>query len=370
MKNTESKNCFSRGVILIMISVVVAFLAASALAYYVMVYRQSDGSSALADVYDSKTEFSVDDFEQNISQTPTSVPFQEITIPALRQREYQSSLEGLQKLADKENFTSYLTNYDSDNLKINGYITIPHGQIPEGGWPAVVFVHGYIPPEEYETIKSYISYADALADKELVVFKIDLRGHDDSEGEITSAYYSEGYVVDVLNAYRALQQSDFVNPNKVGLWGHSMAGNIVFRSKVVMPEIAKVVIWAGAVYSYKDFLEYRINDNSYQPPSDESEYREKREKLFEIYGNFDSESEFWKKVIPTNYLDEVKGNFQLHHAVDDDVVKVEYSRNLVQILDQHGIENELFEYQSGGHNITGNNFEKAMDRSAEFLISY
>jgi len=200
-----------------------------------------------------------------------------------------------------------------------------------------------------------------------VVFKIDLRGHDDSEGEAYGAYYSESYVVDTLNAYSALRDADFVDPNRVGLWGHSMAGNVVFRSLAAQPDIQKVVIWAGAVYTYEDFADYRISDNSYQPPPQASERRKRREELFNTYGEFDPESDFWQQIPGTNYLNDTKGAVQIHHATNDNVVKIGYSRNLMSILDETNIAHELFEYSSGGHNMTGSSFTLAMQRSADFF---
>jgi dipeptidyl aminopeptidase/acylaminoacyl peptidase len=301
------------------------------------------------------------------SPSPTPFPFQELTIPYLRNREYKSSLGMLQKISENQGFTSYLTSYDSDGLRINGLLTIPKGSPPEGGWPAVVFVHGYIPPQEYKTTQNYVSYVEYLANRGLVVFKIDLRGHDSSEGEPSGAYYSGDYIIDTLNAYSALENSNFVNPEKIGLWGHSMAGNVVFRSFVAKQDVPKVVIWAGAVYTYEDFSDYRISDRSYQPPPQESERRRKREELFNSYGEFDPESEFWKQIVPTNYLDGVAGQIQIHHAVDDTIVNIGYSRNLMLILDNTQIGHKLFEYPSGGHNITGGSFTQAMQATADFF---
>jgi len=296
-------------------------------------------------------------------------PFSEMTIPSLRARSYESSLSELKKIGENSNFTTYLTSYDSDGYSVNGLLTIPSGNPPSGGFPAVVFVHGYIPPAQYKTESNYVSYANALSDDGLVVFKIDLRGHAGSEGEAHGAYYSEQYVVDVLNAHAALKSTDFVNPEKIGLWGHSMGGNVVFRSFAVSGEIRKVVIWAGAVYTYEDFGEYQISDGSYRPPTGQSESRQRRERLFDTYGSFDPNNEFWKQVPATNYLDDVSGSVQIHHAIDDNVVGINYSRNLINILDRTTIKHELFEYSSGGHNLTGNSFNQAMRRSADFLAN-
>lgn len=318
---------------------------------------------------------------QDPQPTPNPSPFafKELTIPYLREREYKSGLGEMKKITDNGNFTSYLTNYDSDGLKINGLLTIPDSEKPEGGYPAIVFIHGYIPPTIYRTQEKYADYVNYLARNEFVVFKIDLRGNGDSEGEPGGAYYSSDYIIDTLNAYTALQNADFksdssqaplINPKKIGLWGHSMGGNVVMRAFAVKPEIPAVVIWAGAGYTYKDLLDYRISDGSYRPPSDNTERQRKRQLLRDTYGEFNAENPFWKQVAITNYLNDLKGAVQLNHAVNDDVVSIEYSRNLNKILDGTSIIHELNEYQSGGHNITNPSFTPAMQNTVEFFNKY
>ena len=305
-----------------------------------------------------------------MSPTPTPFPFQDITIPYLKSRDYESSLEEMIQVNKGAGYTGYQTSYDSDGLKINGFLTIPDGEAPAGGWPAIVFVHGYIPPKSYSTLEKYNDYVDYLARNGYVVFKIDLRGHGDSEGEANGAYYSGDYIVDTLNARAALMNSDFVNKDKIGLWGHSMAGNIVSRSLAAAPEIPAIVIWAGAVYTYDDLNAYRIQDASYQPPAQDSEVRSKRQELFQDYGSFDKNTTFWKKVPMTNYLNDIKGAISINHAVDDNVVSIEYSRNFKNILDKTNIVHELNEYPSGGHNITGSSFNQAMQNTVVFYDKY
>jgi dipeptidyl aminopeptidase/acylaminoacyl peptidase len=307
----------------------------------------------------------------NPSPEPTPFLFEELTIPYLRNRVYKSELGELTKYQDNESFTSYLTSYDSDGLKINGLLTIPKGLAPrspkgEAGWPAIVFVHGYIAPLVYKTTERYMDHVNYLARNGFVVFKIDLRGHGDSEGEPGGGYYSGDYVVDTLNAYAALQGSGFVDPNGIGLWGHSMSGNVVLRALVAKKDVSAIVVWAGAGYTYSDLQEYQIDDNSYRPPPTDSAQTRKRQKLRETYGSFDPNHWFWKQVPATNYLDEVMGAIEIHHAVDDNVVSVRYSENLMNILDNTSIAHELYKYPSGGHNITGSSFSSAIQRTVEF----
>ena len=294
-------------------------------------------------------------------------PFQEMTIPYLQGRTYESKLGELKQASENSSYTSYLTSYDSDGLNIEGLLTIPSGDQPLDGWPAIIFIHGYIPPTQYSTLTRYTDHVDYLARNGFIVFKVDLRGHGNSEGEPGGAYYSGDYIIDVLNARSALQNADFVNPKGIGLWGHSMAGNVVLRTVAIQPEIPAVAIWAGAVYTYEDWQKLRLNDNSYRPPGMSTQRNAKRQQLFDTYGEFDPNSPFWSKIPATNYLADIKSAIQLHHSKDDSVVNIDYSRNLNDILDRTSIPHEFYEYNGGGHNLTGSSFNSAMQRTVDFF---
>lgn len=309
---------------------------------------------------------------QKLLAEPTPTPFflQDITMPTFRLLQYTSKLGELTKYEDKASYTSYLTNYDSDGFRVNGLLTIPKTKEANVKFPAIVFVHGYIAPTIYKTTAKYVAYVDYLAKNGFVVFKIDLRGHGDSEGDPGGSYYASDYVNDVLNAYSALQNADFVDPANIGLWGHSMAGNVTFRSFVAKKNIPALAIWAGAGYTYSDLLEYRLNDQSYRPPSLSTDRARRRQQMRDVYGEFDPKHWFWKQVPATNYLDDVNGVLQIHHAVNDPVVSIEYSRNLMNVLDGTKIEHELFEYLSGGHNIENPAFNIAMSRTVDFFSKH
>lgn len=298
--------------------------------------------------------------------TPTPFPFQELTIPYLRSRQYVSSVGEQTKLYETASYTAYMASYLSDGLRINGLLTVPKGEQQAGGYPAIVFVHGYIPPAQYRTRQQYYDYVDYLARNGFVVFKIDLRGHADSAGEAGGGYYSSDYVIDTLNAVAALESLSTVNRSAIGLWGHSMAGNVVMRSFAVKPTIPGVVVWAGAGYTYTDLREFRISDASYRPPANNTERQRQRQLLFDTHGQPSTDSAFWKQVAVTEYLPELRGAVEVHHAVDDAVVHIGYSRNLMQLLDRTAVPHRLYEYASGGHNISGASFGQAMQRTVEF----
>jgi dipeptidyl aminopeptidase/acylaminoacyl peptidase len=242
--------------------------------------------------------------------------------------------------------------------------------MPKNGWPAVVFVHGYIAPTIYKTLEKYVDYVDYLARNGFVVFKIDLRGHGDSEGIAGGGYYGSDYVVDTLNAYTALETADFINPDSIGLWGHSMAGNIVMRSMAAHPTIPAAVIWAGAGYTYTDLAKYGLHDDSYRPVQNITRRANSRSQIYEKVGSPSANNAFWQQVAPTFFLNDLKGAIQLHHAVDDTVVNIGYSKDLNALLDKTSVPHEFYQYSTGGHNISGSSFNQAMQRTVDFYRKY
>lgn len=281
-----------------------------------------------------------------------------------------------ENLRNGVNYSNFLVSYQSEGNKIYALLTVPFGETPEGGFPAIIFNHGYIPPKEYRTQEKYVAYVDYLARNGFVVLKIDMRGHGKSEGVPTGSYFSNAYTIDVLSAFDGLKKFNQVNKDKIGLWGHSMSGNLVLRSMLVNPDFKAGVIWAGAVYSYEDFSRLGLSDNSYVRRTQmsaevlESPNREKSpevQKLREKPKEIDFTSEFWKSISLTQNLSFLNSPIQVHHSVNDSVVSIEYSRELKKAMVENGKEFELHEYAGGGHNIESPYFKEAMKRTVEFF---
>jgi len=294
---------------------------------------------------------------------------EELTIAALLEREIAGSEITIEEtLADGANYHQYIASYLSEGNRIYGLLTVPFGVAPYGGFKAIVFNHGFIPPASYVTTGRYVAYVDALARSGFVVFKIDLRGHGDSEGEPAGSYFSPAYTIDAIAALKSLQTLGFVDPQGIGLWGHSMAGNLVLRAMLIEPEVRAGVIWAGAVYSYDDFSRYAIDDPSASRDILERmpAFRRSRE-LFETYGQPNTEEPFWRAVSLTAHIDLLSAPLQIHHAANDDVVNIGYSYDLVDVLAASGKVYEFYEYEGGGHNIESPYFEEAMRRTIEFF---
>ena len=297
--------------------------------------------------------------------TVTPVP-QPMSIAALRAGIYPGSdITVVKELARGSNYHRYYAYYLSEGLKIYALLTIPMDETPAGGWPAIVFNHGYIPPDVYRTTERYIAYVDEIAKSGYVVFRIDYRGNDASEGEATGAYGDPGYTVDVLNAVASLRRSPEVNPDKIGMWGHSMGGFLTLRAMVISQDIKVGVIWAGVVASYPEML-YNWRRSGSFTPSPSSRGVGWRTQWLSAYGAPDQNPAFWDSISATSYLSDLSGPLQLHHGTADEDVPVEFSIRLAERARTAGQIADLYLYEGDNHNISGN-FSTAMQRTIDFF---
>ena len=302
------------------------------------------------------------------TQSPTPTPHP-MTIQSLRQREYPGSDIVIEATLERGvNYSRYYAYYLSEGLRIYGLLTVPDGETPPTGWPSIVFNHGYIPPDVYRTTERYIAYVDWLARSGYIVFRIDYRGHDRSEGEASGAYSDPGYTVDVLNAAASLKRYPLADPERIGMWGHSMGGYLTLRAMVISPDIKAGVIWAGVVASYPDLLE-RWRRRGPAVSITPNPRRGWRGSWVEQYGTPEENPEFWASVSSNSYLADLSGPIQLHHGTADEDVPLVFSELLYQELQAAGKTAEFYSYEEDNHNLS-NFFSAAMTRTLQFYERY
>jgi fermentation-respiration switch protein FrsA (DUF1100 family) len=310
-----------------------------------------------------------------VTLTPTATPIPHaMSIPLAREKTYPGSQITIeQTLEPGANYNRYIAWYESDGLKIYGLLTVPFGEMPENGWPAIVFNHGYIAPVAYRTTQRYISYVDQLARSGYIVYKIDYRGHDRSDGIARGAYGDPGYTTDTLNAVASLQAFSQADPDRIGMWGHSMGGFITLRAMVISSQIKAGVIWSGVVGSYPDLLccwhHIPPRDPTRSPDPD---YQVRwRDEWQNIYGTPAENPDFWNQISANSYLQDLSGPLQIHHDSEDSEVPVKYSQDLYQqvLISASPYPVEYYEYPGNDHDIA-NYFNLAMKRTIEFFDKY
>ncbi|MCC6191285.1 MAG: S9 family peptidase [Anaerolineales bacterium] len=292
-------------------------------------------------------------------------------IEAMRQQGYPGSeLTVEATLEPGTNYSRYYVSYLSEGLKIYALLTVPNGAPPAAGWPVILFNHGYIPPDQYRTTQRYVNYVGRLAESGYIVLRPDYRGHDQSEGEATGAYGSPGYVVDVLNAVAAAQRWPNADPERIGMWGHSMGGYITLRAMVITQTIKAGVIWAGVVAPYPNLFARSSTEPTPQVTNTpDPGGRGWRGRWIEQLGPPEEDPAFWSAISANSYLAEISGPVQLHHGTADESVPPAASQSLYDGLRAAGQTVEFYTYEGDNHNLAGF-FTTAMNRTIEFFDRY
>lgn len=312
-----------------------------------------------------------------------------LQIEVMRQQTYPGSeIVFEQTLEPADSYDSFVVSYQSEGYKIYALMTIPNGARPDTGWPVIVFNHGYVRPSVYSTTGNYVPYMEMLSSSGYIVFKSDYRGHGRSDGAETvgGGYGLPDYTADVLNAVASLQAYPDADPERIGMWGHSMGGQITLRAMVVSDDIKAGVIWAGVVSPYPDiiarwdftrnldFPPEMVENMAATPESSASNWLRNFSSWVNDfaaqYGEPDENPAFWDTISPNSYLADLSGPLQLHHSTTDPMVPLAWSETLVAELDAAANTTyEFFTYPDDNHDLVVN-YGTAMRRTVEFFDRY
>ncbi len=311
----------------------------------------------------------------SVLPSPTSSAAIPLSILGMRTRQYPGSDFAVsQTLPDTAGYHQEIVSYQSDGLTLYGLLTIPKGSIPPGGWPAILFNHGYVDPRIYTTTSRYVQFVADLTNAGYVVFKPDYRGNGSSQGKPDSPYFSPNYAIDDLNALSSLRRDSRVNPAKIGIWGHSMGGNVTMRVLVTnTTDIRAAVIWSGVVGTYDEIINHWQNmpDITYNPsPYEMGERYLGKDALVGAYGEPLANQSFWNTIDPTHYLADITIPVQLEISDHDNEVPHNWSEQLYSQLKNLGKTTELYTYPGTDHNILPPNYATAMARTIEFFNRY
>jgi len=330
---------------------------------------------AVVFIFGSKSTVSILKNTAPIITKVTPIVNNPLAISVMREKNYPGSEIIIEKiLPDGSNFHQYLTSYKSDGLKIYSLLTVPTGAKPKNGWPVILFNHGYISPEQYQTfpaVGQYASYYPEFSRNGYIVFKPDFRGNGNSEGTPEGAYYSPAYTIDDLNALASIKKYKDADSNKIGIWGHSMGGNIALRDLVVRPnDVKAVVIWGGVVGSYEDLTFNWQRKVPFRPEPRELALRNnQRTNLVSKYGDPRQNPTFWNSLDPTQFVSEITVPVQIDVGGSDEEVPVSFSQSLRDKLQKARKTVEYFEYPGADHNIS-QDFSEAMQNSLNFFNKY
>lgn len=289
--------------------------------------------------------------------SPTPDPYAEVTVAGLRARAYGGGeLEIVQRYGKNNAFTRYEFRYPSDGLNVYGFMDVPNG---EGPFPVIIAVHGYIEPSRYNTLDYSTTYADSLAQAGYLVLHPNLRGYTPSDDGPNR--FRAGFAVDVLNLITVLKAQGgqpgplaLADPERLGLWGHSMGGGVSIRVMVVSPDVDAVVLYGSM--NADDRLNYeRINTFF----SDGTEGNEELQ----------TSPEDFLRISPVNFLAEARAVVSIHHGSADLAVPPEWSEELCTRLRGLDKQVECFSYPGQPHTFIDQGDALFRQRVQEFFDS-
>jgi len=271
-------------------------------------------------------------------------------------------------LAHNTRFTRYAIAYLSDGLRITGVMNVPSNDDKQSAAgrsrsstdavspsPVVLLNHGHFDPSRYHPGTGTQPEADYLATHGYVTIASDYRGYADSEGEI-AGHFDPGWTHDILNLFDALPSLAFVDPERVGVWGHSTGGEIALQLIVARTGVDAAVLFGSMGADAADNL------GLVQAEGDEWDDRAVRR-----FGLPAEAPDVWRKISPVAYLDEVTTPISIHHGDLDEEVPPALSAKLWLAMQGAGVPGEYFVYPHQGHFFAGQAWELAMERTLSFF---
>ncbi len=290
---------------------------------------------------------------------PSATPnlYSHLTIEALAEREYGGGLlEIVETIEETETFKRYLITYPSDGLTIYGHLTVP---VEGDNFPVAIMLHGYILPDEYETVAYTTRYVDALVDAGYFVIHPNLRNYPPSD--VGDNPFRIGYATDVLNLIAIIQEQSQdptgylrrADATDINLWGHSMGGGVALR----------VAIANNADYIRSVVLYGSMSGDEAQNYAKIFEWSDGERGVFELAASAEQLAE----ISPINHLERLRAPVSVHHSAADDLVPIAWSEALCAQLEEVEHPVECFTYYLVPHTFRGGADELFMERFIAFF---
>lgn len=312
---------------------------------------------------------------------PTSTPTtQELifpyTVEGLRQHDYQGGeIHIRETLVETDQYTGYLIDYPSDGLTITGVMQIPVG---EGPFPVIVMNHGFYARSVFSSGDGTDRSSAFLAEHGYITLASDYRSWGDSD--VAESLFYSGLVIDVINLLNAIPSIPEADPDRIGMWGHSMGGGVTIKVLTIDPRVKAGVLYSPVSADHADIIarwgngcfgdiaagELVIGCNSadvvpLELPLD----------LQNAYSFAAQNPEMMEQISPIFHLDRVTAPVQIHYGSEDGQTlsgtPPQWSVKVTQALRDSGKYAELYEYTGQGHSFIGQPWFDFMIRVLNFF---
>jgi len=324
--------------------------------------------------------------------TPTSTP-----IPTTEEWIYPYTIEGLREhdfqngkikigevLAETDLYTRYMISYPSDNLTITGIMQVP--KTGEEPFPVIVMNHGFFNRSVYQSGDGTDRAAEFLNRNGYLTLSSDYRSWGDSD--IGYSLFYSGLMIDIINLLNAIPSIPQADPERIGMWGHSMGGGATLKVLTIDPAQNPGRIKAAVLYSTVSADDADIIDRwgpgcigdiargerIYGCNSSDILPLDLPPGLIQAYKDTANDSKRLRPVAALYYLDDVSAPVQIHYGTADGSIisgtPPEWSQKAYEGFIEAGKQAEIFAYEGEGHSFLADQWWAFMERSTHFFDKY
>jgi len=325
-----------------------------------------------------------------ITPSPTPVPTVEewiypYTIDGLREHDYQSGAIDVGDVMDEtENYTRYAIDYPSDGLTITGIMQVP--KVGNEPYPVIIMNHGFFSRAAYRSGDGSDRAAEFLNRRGYLTLSSDYRSWGDSD--VGPSLFYSGLVIDVINLMNAVPSIPEADPERIGVWGHSMGGGTTLKVLVIDPAQHPGRIKAAVLYSTVsaddvDIIgrwgpgcigDYLAGEKLYGCNSSDILPLDLPHGLIQAYKEAAQNPVLLRQVAALHHLDDVSAPVQIHYGAEDGVIisgtPPEWSQNAYEGFIEAGKQAEIFAYEGEGHSFIGDQWWAFMERATHFFDEY
>ena len=276
------------------------------------------------------------------------------TIEGLRARDYPGgTIEVRWVYTTTTTHTRYYVAYPSDGLTITGVMNVPHGQ---GPFPVIILNHGYIPPDRYWSGADTWFASGYLAQHGYLTVSPDFRGWGGSDSG--ASYFRTGPLIDALNLLSSLPSLPQADPERVGMWGHSMGGGVTTKAITIDPRIKAAVLY-GPVSA--DDAKVIARWGAWSRGGDAEGV------LQRAHLQAARDPAFLRRTSPLYHFDLVIAPVQIHQGAADTVTPSRWAQAIRDALTAADKEVAYYEYEGQGHAFQGPSWDLFMERVTHFF---
>lgn len=255
-----------------------------------------------------------------------------------------------------------VVNGENKEKEVSGLINIPK---KEGVYPIIVMMRGFVPAEIYTSGIGTKRAGEVFAQNGFITLAPDFLGYGQSDypsqspiEERFQTYTTALTLLSSLNNLNTGLTASYsgkikVDPDKIGIWGHSNGGQIAISLLEIIGKNYPTVLWAPVSKPFPYSVLYYTD-----------EFDDRGKALRKVIADFENDYNIELYSL-TNFYSWINAPIQIHQGLADDAVPFKWSDTLVSDLEKLNKDVEYFTYPNADHNLLPG-WETAVQRSLDF----